>query len=42
MRAHGREQRDLVLDFWIRFPSLTLGLILVSLCGSERRPMVRK
>ena len=31
-----------MLDFWVRFPSLTLGLISVSLCGSERRPFVRK
>jgi len=35
-------QRDLVLDFWVRFPSLTLGLISVSLCGSECRPLARK
>ena len=35
-------QRDLVLDFWVRFPSLTLVLISVSLYGSECRPLARK
>ena len=31
-----------MLDFWVRFPSLTLGLISVSLYGSECRPLARK
>ena len=35
-------QRGLLLDFWVRFPSLKLGLRSVSLCGSEGRPLVRK